>query len=91
MAHGEFASGEVLPSEKVATFLFMTNRAANTCEVFIGQTSCLAASLEKFELSIQQICRFGLPHTKIPVNMSNSRNRSTKSLCSRSRILPYTL
>ena len=40
------------------TFLFMENRVANTCEVFIRPTSCLAASLAEFDLFIHELYRF---------------------------------
>ena len=48
----------------------MANRVANSREVFIGPKSCfIAANLAEFELFIHELCRFCLPHAKIPVNM----------------------
>ena len=47
----------------------MVSKVANTREVFIGPTSYLATSLAEIELFIHELCRFGLPHAKISVNM----------------------
>ena len=82
MARGEFASGEVLPSEKVLnyTFLFMENRIAKLVKYSFRPTSCLAASLREFELFIHELCRFALPHSKI-------QSCQHVKQCSRSRVL----
>ena len=50
-------------------FLFMGNRVAKLLKFSFGPTSCLAVSLAEFELFIHELCRFALPHAKIPVNM----------------------
>ena len=52
MAGGEFASGEVLPSGEVTTFLFMENRVSKLVKYSFGPTSSLAASLAEFELFV---------------------------------------
>ena len=67
----------------------MANRVANTRELvlFIRPTSCLGASLVEFELFIHELCRFGLPDTKIDLSIADDR----RCQCSRSRVLPlYT-
>ena len=78
MAHGEFASGEVLPSEKVTIhFYSWKNRVAKLEKYSFGPRSCLAASLAEFELFIHEPCMFALPHTKI---QSCHCSHSTKSM-----------
>ena len=61
MGRGEFAGGEVLPSEKV-TIPFYSWKLVK-CSFM--PRSCLAAGLAEFELFIHELCRFALPHAKI--------------------------
>ena len=70
----EFANGEVLPSEKVAIHLNSWQIGLQILVKYLS--SCLAAILVEFEHYIHELCRFGLPHAKIPVN----RRRWTKSM-----------
>ena len=63
----------------------MENRVSKLVKYSFGPRSCLAASLAEFELFIQELCRFALPHAKI-------QSCQHVKQCSRSRVLSlYTV